>query len=60
METTQSKDNKKIPTAVQDVPTATHTNREQVTDGIDPAYLTSSRFTKFYRSVLFQMILFGA
>lgn len=27
---------------------------------VDTAYLTSSRFSKLYRSVLFQMIMFGA
>lgn len=27
---------------------------------VDTAYLASSRFTKLYRSVLFQMIMFGA
>jgi hypothetical protein len=28
--------------------------------GIDEAYLRASKFPKFFRSVLFQMILFGA
>lgn len=27
---------------------------------VDTAYLSSDRFTKFYRGVLFQMIMFGA
>lgn len=27
---------------------------------IDESYLRASKFTRFYRSVLFQMILFGA
>lgn len=27
---------------------------------IDDSYLRASKFTRFYRSVLFQMILFGA
>lgn len=36
-------------------------NETEVIDvDVDEAYLTSSKSTKFYRSVLFQMIMFGA
>lgn len=35
-------------------------NMETEVVEVDTAYLASSRFTKLYRSVLFQMIMFGA
>lgn len=39
--------------------TAENTNWEQANE-IDNAYLRGSKTSKFWRSVLFQMILFGA
>ncbi|KAI5366416.1 Putative major facilitator superfamily, MFS transporter superfamily [Septoria linicola] len=61
MTSTTSKDNKKVDTAVavdadleQDVAIGTQT------EIVDLAYLRSTKFSVFYRSVLFQMILFGA
>jgi MFS family permease len=35
-------------------------NQETQVIDVDTAYLTSSRFSKFFRGVLFQMIMFGA
>lgn len=49
----------KTPEAVvglQDVPIGT----EVVDQDIDHEYLASSKWPKFYRGVLFQMLLFGA
>lgn len=42
--------------------TVTRINSNMATEviDIDTAYLTSSRSSKMYRSVLFQMIMFGA
>lgn len=37
-----------------------HTDDRGQTDGLDDALLNVSTFTKVYRGVLFQMILFGA
>jgi hypothetical protein len=60
MDTSQIKDDKS-PVTVQDFADFSYTNEEeQVSGAIDEAYLTASWFTKFYRGVLFQMILFGA
>jgi hypothetical protein len=61
MAASTAKDESKNP--VQDVTVDSDDNGyggEQVTDAIDPAYPSASQFTKFYRGVLFQMILFGA
>jgi hypothetical protein len=61
MAASTSKEERKSP--VQDVMAYSDDNAyggEQVTDAIDAAYLSASKFTKFYRGVLFQMILFGA
>lgn len=63
MATPDSKDDTKAAAEV-DVQNATVDNYV-VGDGeyfaeIDQAYLTSTWFPKFFRSVLFQMILFGA
>lgn len=59
MASSQSKDDGKATVAVQDVPPTYTSDWEEVTE-IDEAYLSASWFTKLYRSVLFQMILFGA
>lgn len=60
MAISQSKDDDKVAVALQNVSATTYTtNGEQVTE-IDEAYLSASWYTNFYRSVLLQMILFGA
>ena len=61
MGTLRSNNDKKVSPVVQDVPDTTSIDHgEQTTNAIDDAYLASSWLTKFYRGVLFQMILFGA
>ncbi|KAF5673614.1 major facilitator superfamily transporter [Fusarium circinatum] len=40
-------------------PTTSYVDGEVLDAGIDYSYLNTSKFTKFYRSVLFQMILLG-
>lgn len=40
--------------------TRIESNMATETIEVDTAYLSSGRFTKFFRGVLFQMILFGA
>lgn len=48
-----------MPENATDVVRVSSNEETQVID-VDTAYLTSSRLTKFFRSVLFQMIMFGA
>lgn len=40
-------------------PTTSYIDGEVLDAGIDYGYFNASKFTKFYRSVLFQMILLG-
>ncbi|KAK1993281.1 major facilitator superfamily transporter [Colletotrichum falcatum] len=56
----QSKDDNKI-TATTDVAVgSSHVYDGSPAEEIDEGYLRASKFTRFYRGVLFQMILFGA
>ena len=60
MVTSDPKDDNKTTVSVQNV-----TDNNWIADGdqiaeIDEAYLRSSWFPKLYKSVLFQMIMFGA
>ncbi|KAH7118350.1 major facilitator superfamily transporter [Dactylonectria macrodidyma] len=60
MATSQTKDDNKV-AEVTDLATSTsHAFDGGPNEGFDQAYLRAPRFTKFYRGVLFQMILFGA
>ncbi|KAK1538386.1 major facilitator superfamily transporter [Colletotrichum paranaense] len=66
MATTQTKDDTKIPETTS-YPEATdhaagtsYVYDEGAVENVDEAYLRASKSTKFYRGVLFQMILFGA
>lgn len=46
---------------VQDVPPlhSSQSREEYADDDVDHAYLAAPKLTKFYRSVFFQMIIFG-
>lgn len=66
MATPQTKDDTKIPETTS-YPEATdhaagtsYVYDEGAVENVDEAYLRASKSTKFYRGVLFQMILFGA
>ncbi|KPM37677.1 hypothetical protein AK830_g8888 [Neonectria ditissima] len=60
MATSQAKDDSKIDDRAELAAVASYTNHGGQGSEIDEAYLRASSATKFYRSVLFQMILFGA
>lgn len=55
----QSKCDPKGAAAAQDFDVADYITEEEQSTQIDDAYLRSSWFPRFYRGVLFQMILFG-
>lgn len=55
-----SKDAKTPVDVVQDVPVEDGDADAAYFAEVDNAYLSASKTTKFYRGVLFQMILFGA
>ncbi|KAF5651421.1 major facilitator superfamily transporter [Fusarium sp. NRRL 25303] len=59
MATVILKDDTKISRHNDLAPTTSYIDGEVHDAGIDYGYLNSSKFTKFYRSVLFQMILLG-
>lgn len=62
MATPQAKDDAKVPD-VSDVAAGTTYAYEENNDNefeVDNAYLRATKFTRFYRGVLCQMVLFGA
>ncbi|KAM0542731.1 hypothetical protein ACHAPJ_012664 [Fusarium lateritium] len=59
MATSSIKDHDKVTGENDLVPTISFPDAELPTEEIDHAYLRASKFTKFYKGVLFQMILFG-
>lgn len=60
MATSQPKDDSKIADRAELATVTSYTDNGGQGSEIDEAYLRASSVTKFYRSVLFQMILFGA
>lgn len=60
LQSTDKKDIKDPVNNVQDIPVENGDVDAAYFAEIDDAYLRSSWTTKFYRGVLFQMILFGA
>ncbi|KZL80102.1 major facilitator superfamily transporter [Colletotrichum incanum] len=60
MATLQTKDDNKVPDTTDIAAGSSHVYDEGPIDEVDDAYLRAPKFTKFYRGVLFQMILFGA
>jgi hypothetical protein len=60
MAASQPKEDGKVAVAVQDVPLTNYNSNEVQVAKIGDAHLGSARFTTFFRSVLSQMILFGA
>jgi hypothetical protein len=60
MTTSKTKDDSKVPGENGLAPTTSYANDENLVEEIDDAFLRASKFTKFYRGVLFQMILLGA
>lgn len=60
MATSQPKDDSKIADRAELATVASYTDNGGQGSEVDEAYLRASSLTKFYRSVLFQMILFGA
>ncbi|KAL5603968.1 hypothetical protein FOVSG1_006718 [Fusarium oxysporum f. sp. vasinfectum] len=60
MTTSKTKDDSKFPGENNLAPTTSYANDENLVEDIDDAFLRASKFTKFYRGVLFQMILLGA
>ncbi|KAF4345823.1 major facilitator superfamily transporter [Fusarium beomiforme] len=59
MATSVSKNDTKVTGQHDLVPAASYIDGEVLDAEIDHAYLNASKFTKFYRSVLFQMVLLG-
>ncbi|KAK2127762.1 major facilitator superfamily domain-containing protein [Fusarium oxysporum II5] len=59
MATSVPKDDTKISGHNDLAPTTSYIDGEVLDTGIDYGYLNAPKFTKFYRSVLFQMILLG-
>ncbi|KAL5587004.1 hypothetical protein ACKRZS_003624 [Fusarium odoratissimum] len=59
MATSVPKDDTKISGHNDLAPTTSYIDGEVLDAGIDYGYLNAPKFTKFYRSVLFQMILLG-
>ncbi|SCO23475.1 uncharacterized protein FFE2_15592 [Fusarium fujikuroi] len=59
MATAAPKDDTKISGHNDLAPTTSYIDGEVLDAGIDYGYFNASKFTKFYRSVLFQMILLG-
>jgi hypothetical protein len=59
MTTPAPKDDTKIGGHNDLAPTTSYIDGEVLDAGIDYAYLDASKPTRFYRSVLFQMILLG-
>ncbi|KAH6886962.1 major facilitator superfamily transporter [Thelonectria olida] len=57
---TSKSDASKVADGAEIATVTSYVDNEGQNPGIDEAYLRASRFPKFYRSVLFQMILFGA
>lgn len=53
-------EDKRVSVEVRDSPTTSIENDLDYVAPVDTAYLASTGFSKFYRSVLFQMVLFGA
>jgi hypothetical protein len=60
MATSAVNDDSKTSPSLELANTTSHTDGRGQTNGLDDAYLHASTSTKFYRGVLFQMILFGA
>jgi hypothetical protein len=60
MATPNTKDDSKVVDENALDQTTSIANGEVLTEEIDHGYLAASKTTKFYRGVLFQMILFGA
>ncbi|KZL63676.1 membrane protein (major facilitator superfamily transporter) [Colletotrichum tofieldiae] len=60
MATSLTKDDNKVPDTTDLAAGSSHVYDEGLIDEVDDAYLRAPKFTKFYRGVLFQMILFGA
>jgi len=59
MATPTAKDDNKIVDENALAQTTSCNDGEVLTEEIDEAYLRASKTTKFYRGVLFQMIMFG-
>lgn len=59
MATPNTKDDNKVVDENALAQTSSVTDGEVLPEDIDHAYLQASKTTKFYRGVLFQMILFG-
>jgi hypothetical protein len=59
MATSVPKDDVKVTGQNDLAPTTSYIDGEVLDEEIDHGYLSASKFTKFYRSVLFQMILLG-
>lgn len=60
MATAVANEDSKTPSSPELAITDSYTDDRGHTDGLDDAYLQASTFSRFYRGVLFQMILFGA
>jgi hypothetical protein len=60
MATTAKNDDSKVSPSLELTNTTSQTDDRGQVDGLDDGYLHASKTTKFYRGVLFQMILFGA
>ncbi|CAG8040006.1 unnamed protein product [Penicillium salamii] len=60
MATAVVNEDSKTPSSPELAITDSYTDDRGHTDGLDDAYLQASTFSRFYRGVLFQMILFGA
>lgn len=59
MATPTTKDDNKIVDENALAQATSYNDGEIITEEIDEAYLRASKTTKFYRGVLFQMIMFG-
>ncbi|KAJ4244598.1 hypothetical protein NW762_014454 [Fusarium torreyae] len=59
MATSNIKDNDKVTDENDLAPATSFRDTGSPTEEIDYAYLQASKFTKFYKGILFQMILFG-
>ena len=60
MATSKSQEDKNIAVEAYNVPNTNSAHKSEPVAEVDEAYMSASWFTKFYRGVLFQMILFGA
>ncbi|CAG8196454.1 unnamed protein product [Penicillium olsonii] len=60
MDTSTAKDDNKVPSSPALATIDSHSNERGQIEEFDDGYLQASTFSRFYRGVLFQMILFGA